>query len=202
MAQPKTLDAMLRTHAELKKLRREVEADFDRIARENRAAYTKAKKISDGTDLAADLIFLFKGLAGLTAKAYRSTKLSGEALVKLNNEVVKDLAKDKTQDIGKKFYDGQAKDRMDEGWLKKMLTTWADLTRPSFWAAAWIDVVENRNFTFDPNKWDKYADRIYKDSQSRVDAIRKETLKRLDAKIKDYERLIRLARAVENANLA
>jgi chromosome segregation ATPase len=102
----------------------------------------------DGVDTVATVAQITASLGQLCAKGYQATKLSGDALEKLNREVLKDVAKTKGEqlaDIGIKL-GSQLKDRAESplAYVGVLADSWGKMTAPSFWANTFVQITQNK----------------------------------------------------------
>lgn len=179
----------------LKKLRSELDSDFDNLRKQNARDLQKCKKATDQKDLIATLATMAVSLGSLTMSAQKSTKVAGAELAKLNKDTLKSVAAGKADQFGQLIGSTVSDDVGTDGNLvlfaKATLKAWSDMNKPSFWAAAYTDIVDSKKFKWDPATWSNYAQKIQKESDARITSVQKQAQKNLDAKIKKYENLIK-----------
>lgn len=179
----------------LKKLRADLDGDFDKLRKQNERDLKKCKKATDQADLIATLATMAVSLGSLTKAAQKSTKVTGAELAKLNKDTLKGVAKGKADQFGQIIGGAVSDDVGSDGNLvllaKATLKGWSDMNKPSFWAAAYSDIVDNKKFKWDPTSWSNYAKKIQKESDARITAVQKQAQKNLDAKIRKYEGLVK-----------
>ncbi|WP_171128463.1 MULTISPECIES: hypothetical protein [unclassified Ruegeria] len=191
----KTLTRYKQVLGKLKKLRAEMNSDFERLRKENARDLQKCKKATDQKDLIAMLATMAVGLSNLAVAAKKSTKVTGAELAKLNKETLKGFVGSKADQYAQLVGGAVSDDVKADGNLvlfaKATLKAWSDMNKPSFWAAAYVDIVENRKFKWDPVSWAAYAKKIQKESDSRITRIQLKTQKDLDSRIRKYEKLVK-----------
>ncbi|MWD26055.1 hypothetical protein E0K89_000995 [Aquicoccus sp. SCR17] len=179
---------------ELKTLRIQLDRDFDKLKKQTARDLAKCKHAQDKADLLGTLATMAGGLLNLAKATYKSTQVTGAELAKLNRKILVDVGKDKTNQTAQLLGDMVSDDVGSDGnavlFAKATLKAWSDMNKLSFWGAAYSDMVESRKFKWDPVSWSKYSEKIRRDSDAKVDGIRKKMKSDLDARIRKYETLI------------
>ena len=112
------------------------------IVRELERNLSGMKKWADGVDVAATLAQMGTTLVKLGGLAKQSTKVGGEALKKINEEAIKEvagLATDPLKDASIKSV-ATLKSRIGTGlgYVGVVADSWGKMTSPSFWANAYV----------------------------------------------------------------
>lgn len=84
----------------LQDLRAEIDQYFNKLLAELDADYKGVSKVKDGVDVAATVLQIWTNQVKLVQTYYKSLKLSGAELAKLNNELAKTWMKDRVTDMG------------------------------------------------------------------------------------------------------
>ena len=190
-----TLDRLRRTRAE-------TVAMFDALEAEHDAAARRCKQVSENVDMAAFLATVFVSLGKLAAGAHKAMRLEGAALERHNKAVVGKFLKEKAERDGTLVANAVMADvREGDAMLmgKAALKAYGDFQSPSFWAAAYTDIAGSRRLTWDPVRWGSFAESVGREGRERIRAVRQQSLRNLDQKIRKYEALIATLRKREPA---
>ena len=200
MGKPRTADDIRKTLKILRDARKESAELFNSIEKDIAKATKKIKSVNNAQDGAAMAVTLFRGLAKLIKNGYKASLVSGKELQKINNRVAKDVVKDvakQRRDAALRIADSLGKDSKGDSaimlWTKKGVTFALECQSPSFWTAAYVDVVDNKNYNFEPKRWANLADITHKEQMKKVTEARNNALKNIDKKIKHYEFLLSIA---------
>ena len=200
MDKPRTADDIRKALKILRDARKNSDELFKSIEKDIAKATKKIKSVNNAQDGAAMAITLFRGLAKLIQNGYKASLSSGKELQKINNDVVEDVVKNmekQRRDVALKIANSLGKDSKGDSaimlWTKKGVTFALECQSPSFWTAAYVDIVDNKNYNFEPKRWANLADITHKKQMKKVTEARKSALKNLDKKIKHYEFLLSIA---------
>jgi hypothetical protein len=172
----------------LQRLRFDTDATFQRIEGELDKNYRDFTTKAMAIDYTGAILI---GLTSLVSKGMQAMKLSGAALEKANKE----MAKAGLVFAYKPIYDLALKDKIgkvgaNEGtaWaIGKGIEILADITTPSFWAGVYANYKDGKPLKEVVTR--KPEDSLL-DVKRQIENQRKETLQKLDEKIRETQRLL------------
>lgn len=135
--------------------KQKIEAEFEKLRKENDQAARKLKTFASRIDAVAAVATVLVSLGTMSAQAAKTMSLSGEALKKANKEFLEEFLKSRAEgarDLALQVADAaiEEPDSLALMLTKSVAVAFGSVTAPSFWAAGWEDI---KNGRWNPTGW-------------------------------------------------